>query len=145
MRSAGDVGFNIAQRFKLGFFTLSHFHELPGEAKHTTWFYVLPLGGGQVPCVFSDTCAGALRWGTLVYHTEAASDLSILQNLGALQSKAIITKPSEKIGRDKPESIWYQNNHEHVFLPWHQHTSCANAGHALDLRSRMKCHQVHQL
>ena len=52
VRGGGDVGPDAAQRFELIFGALSAFHEVPGEAKHSTWFYVLPLGIDQSSCVF---------------------------------------------------------------------------------------------
>jgi len=52
IRSAGDVGLDTAQLFEFIFWALSAFREVPGEAKHSTWFYVLPLRSGQSPRVF---------------------------------------------------------------------------------------------
>jgi hypothetical protein len=62
---------------------------MPGVAKHYTLFYVVPLGGNQSPCIFDNFREGILRWGVLGCPGEAMSDLSVLQNLGALQSDGI--------------------------------------------------------
>ena len=52
IRNTGDFGLDMAQRFELVFWVLSTSHEVPGKAEHYTWFYVLPLRSGQIPCVF---------------------------------------------------------------------------------------------
>ena len=54
IRSGGEVGLDVTQRFELGFLALSVFHKVSGEIKHYTWFYVLPLWGDQSPCVFDN-------------------------------------------------------------------------------------------
>ena len=65
IRSARDVCLDIAQRFELVFLDLSTFHEILRKAKHVTWFFVVPLGVGQIPCVFGDSRRGTLCWRAL--------------------------------------------------------------------------------
>jgi hypothetical protein len=77
-RNAGDVGFDKTQRLELVFWALSAFYEIPEGGKHPTWFYIPPLRGGQIPCVFGDSRAGLLWWGTLGSTAEGKSYLSIL-------------------------------------------------------------------
>ena len=77
-RSGRNVGPDITQRFELVFWALSTFYEVSGEAKHSTWFCVLPIGGDQRPRVFDDSRGGVSCRGTHGCYGEAMSDLSIL-------------------------------------------------------------------
>ena len=85
MRGAGNVDLDMAQCFELVFSALSALNKVSGETKHSTWFGVLPLGGGQSAGIFSNFWVGVFWWGALSYHSVGKSDLPILQNFSALQ------------------------------------------------------------
>ena len=89
IRNTGNVALDMAQRLEAVFWTLSTFHEVPGEPRHSTWFRIHPLGRSQSPCVFRDPCVAASWWAALGCYVEATSDLVILYNLGALQNDEI--------------------------------------------------------
>jgi len=68
----------MTQRFELVYLTLSASHEVPGEAKRFTLFYVLPFGGSQNPRVLDNSWQDMLCRAVLSYPAEAVSDFPIL-------------------------------------------------------------------
>jgi len=75
-----------------------------GEAKHSTWLWVLPLRGGKNPCVSNDLRGSALWWGVLPRCVEAVSDLSVLQNPRALENDRFNPRSQVEVVHDEPES-----------------------------------------
>jgi len=145
MRSAGDVGSDITQRFELVFVLQVNFRRYQGSLNTLPGSASSHSGAAKAP-VYLVIPGEALCGGEPSLVTQKLCRIS-RSSRTFVPWKAIEfnSKSQVQTAQDKPELAKSENDPEHICPPCHQYTSYVSAGHALDWRSRMRCYMVHRL
>ena len=120
MRSGGEVGLDMAQRFELIFLALSTFHKVSKEVKRPPFSTSSHFGSARAPvylAILAVTCCSGVSSDAQekLYRISRSSRTLVPCSVIGFNSKS-----QAKIARNRPAIAWSQKSQEYVYPPRRQ-------------------------